>query len=229
MAAKALWYVANRRAELRDEAVAAPAAGELRVRARFGAISRGTERLVFEGRVPESEFERMRAPFMAGDVPVSGQIRLFDRRHGGGGAAARPHGVRAASASERVRRAGAGRRGGAGRRAAAARGARRQYGDGAQRGLGRRARARRTASRSSAAVWSGSWSRGCARGCRAPQVTVVDVAPGARRAGARVRRGLRDARRRARGLRCRLPCQRQRRRACHRAAARRRGGARSWS
>ncbi len=69
MASKALWYVANRRAELRDEAVAAPAAGELRVRARFGAISRGTERLVFEGRVPESEFERMRAPFMAGAFP----------------------------------------------------------------------------------------------------------------------------------------------------------------
>jgi NADPH:quinone reductase-like Zn-dependent oxidoreductase len=69
MASKALWYVANKRAELRDEAVAAPSAGELLVRARFGAVSRGTERLVFEGRVPESEFERMRAPFMAGMFP----------------------------------------------------------------------------------------------------------------------------------------------------------------
>ena len=69
MASKALWYVAKKRAELRDEAVAAPAAGELLVRARFGAVSRGTERLVFEGRVPESEFERMRAPFMAGTFP----------------------------------------------------------------------------------------------------------------------------------------------------------------
>ena len=69
MAAKALWYVGKKRAELRDEAVAAPAAGELRVRARFGAVSRGTERLIFEGRVPESEFERMRAPFMGGAFP----------------------------------------------------------------------------------------------------------------------------------------------------------------
>src|SRR6187402_1426987 len=69
MASKALWYVANKRAELRNEAVPAPAAGELLVRARFGAVSRGTERLVFEGRVPESEFERMRAPFMAGAFP----------------------------------------------------------------------------------------------------------------------------------------------------------------
>jgi hypothetical protein len=69
MASKALWYVAKKRAELRDETVAAPAVGELLVRARFGAVSRGTERLVFEARVPESEFERMRAPFMAGTFP----------------------------------------------------------------------------------------------------------------------------------------------------------------
>ena len=69
MAAKALWYVANGRAELREEAVAAPAAGEVRVRALFGAVSRGTERLVYEGRVPDSEYERMRAPFMAGRFP----------------------------------------------------------------------------------------------------------------------------------------------------------------
>jgi threonine dehydrogenase-like Zn-dependent dehydrogenase len=43
--------------------------GEVRVRALFGAISRGTEALVLAGRVPESEFERMRAPFMAGHFP----------------------------------------------------------------------------------------------------------------------------------------------------------------
>ncbi len=41
----------------------------MRVRALCGAISRGTEALVFAGRVPESEFERMRAPFMAGHFP----------------------------------------------------------------------------------------------------------------------------------------------------------------
>jgi hypothetical protein len=69
MAPQALWYVARRQSELREEAVAAPGAGELRIRARFGAISRGTERLIFEGRVPETEFERMRAPFMGGVFP----------------------------------------------------------------------------------------------------------------------------------------------------------------
>lgn len=35
----------------------------------FGAISRGTERLVSSGEVPPSEFDRMRAPFQSGDFP----------------------------------------------------------------------------------------------------------------------------------------------------------------
>ena len=35
----------------------------------YSAISRGTESLVFGGRVPVGEFQRMRAPFMAGDFP----------------------------------------------------------------------------------------------------------------------------------------------------------------
>jgi hypothetical protein len=67
--AQALWYVAPGRAEIRPEAVAAIAAGEVRVRALHGALSRGTERLVFAGRVPASEFERMRAPLMGGKFP----------------------------------------------------------------------------------------------------------------------------------------------------------------
>src|ERR1051326_1302670 len=67
--ARALWYVGPGRAELRPETVGAPAPGEVGVRALFGALSRGTERLVASGRVPPSEFERMRAPFMAGTFP----------------------------------------------------------------------------------------------------------------------------------------------------------------
>jgi NADPH:quinone reductase-like Zn-dependent oxidoreductase len=66
---QALWYVGPGRSELREEPVAAPGASEVRVRARFGAISRGTERLVFHGRVPPSEYERMRSPFMGGGFP----------------------------------------------------------------------------------------------------------------------------------------------------------------
>ena len=67
--AQALWYVAPGRAEIRRERVAAPGAGEVRVRALHGALSRGTERLVFSGRLPASEHERMRAPHMGGQFP----------------------------------------------------------------------------------------------------------------------------------------------------------------
>jgi threonine dehydrogenase-like Zn-dependent dehydrogenase len=66
---QALWYVGAGRAELRPERVPAPAPGEVRVRALFGAISRGTERLVFEGRVPPSQYQRMRGPHMGGTFP----------------------------------------------------------------------------------------------------------------------------------------------------------------
>jgi len=67
--AEALWYSGPGQADIRQELLAAPGAGEVRVRALYGAISRGTEALVLAGRVPESEFERMRAPFMAGNFP----------------------------------------------------------------------------------------------------------------------------------------------------------------
>jgi NADPH:quinone reductase-like Zn-dependent oxidoreductase len=67
--AEALWYSAPGQADIRQEALAPPGADEVRVRALFGAVSRGTEALVLAGRVPVSEFERMRAPFMAGNFP----------------------------------------------------------------------------------------------------------------------------------------------------------------
>jgi NADPH:quinone reductase-like Zn-dependent oxidoreductase len=67
--AEALWYTAPGIAGIRSETLAPPAAHEVRVRALFGAVSRGTEALVLAGRVPVSEFERMRAPFMAGAFP----------------------------------------------------------------------------------------------------------------------------------------------------------------
>lgn len=66
---RALWYVAPGRAEIRAEPAEPPGAGQVRLRAVASALSRGTERLVFAGRVPESEFERMRAPFMSGAFP----------------------------------------------------------------------------------------------------------------------------------------------------------------
>ncbi len=67
--AQALWYTAPGKAEIRPEPVPALPDGHVRVRAVASALSRGTERLVFAGKVPESEYERMRAPFMSGAFP----------------------------------------------------------------------------------------------------------------------------------------------------------------
>ena len=69
MMASALWYEAAGAAVLREESLPEPALDEARVATRWGAISRGTERLIFEGRVPASERQRMRAPFQQGDFP----------------------------------------------------------------------------------------------------------------------------------------------------------------
>jgi NADPH:quinone reductase-like Zn-dependent oxidoreductase len=68
--ARAFWIAAPGRGEIRPEVLPAPAAGEVVVRAVYGAISRGTEALVFQGRVPVSEYDRMRAPFQAGRFPA---------------------------------------------------------------------------------------------------------------------------------------------------------------
>ena len=67
--AQALWYTAPGRAEIHEEKLAAPGPAEVRVRALYGALSRGTESLVLSGRVPQSEYGRMRGPFMGGNFP----------------------------------------------------------------------------------------------------------------------------------------------------------------
>jgi threonine dehydrogenase-like Zn-dependent dehydrogenase len=69
-AAAAFWVAAPGRGEIRHETLATPAAGEVLVRTLYSGISRGTESLVFEGRIPASERTRMRAPFQAGDFPA---------------------------------------------------------------------------------------------------------------------------------------------------------------
>jgi threonine dehydrogenase-like Zn-dependent dehydrogenase len=49
--------------------VPAPGPGEVLVRTRYTGVSRGTETLVFTGRVPASQYATMRAPFQEGDFP----------------------------------------------------------------------------------------------------------------------------------------------------------------
>ena len=81
----ALWYASRGRAELRPAPLPPPGFGEARVRTLWSALSRGTERLVFEGHISMFENERMRAPMQDGDFPFPGQIRLQRCRDGRGG------------------------------------------------------------------------------------------------------------------------------------------------
>jgi hypothetical protein len=68
--ARAFWVAAPGRGEIRDEELSNPVDGQVVVRALYSGISRGTEALVFNGRVPPDERERMRAPFQKGDFPA---------------------------------------------------------------------------------------------------------------------------------------------------------------
>ena len=67
--ARAFWVSEPGRGELRSEQLRPPGAGEVLVRALYSAISRGTESLVFHGRVPLSEALRMRCPHQLGEFP----------------------------------------------------------------------------------------------------------------------------------------------------------------
>jgi threonine dehydrogenase-like Zn-dependent dehydrogenase len=69
-AARAYWLTAPGVGELRPVTVPSPAPDEVLVRTVCSAVSRGTETLVFEGRVPESQYATMRAPFQEGDFPA---------------------------------------------------------------------------------------------------------------------------------------------------------------
>lgn len=67
--AKAFWIQSPGHGALCEESLPVPRDDEALVKARFSGISRGTEALVFAGRVPVSEYQRMRAPFQEGDFP----------------------------------------------------------------------------------------------------------------------------------------------------------------
>lgn len=68
--ARAFWIAAPGRGEIRPEPLPVPSPDEVVVRALYSGISRGTEALVFQGRIPASEYERMRAPFQSGSFPA---------------------------------------------------------------------------------------------------------------------------------------------------------------
>jgi threonine dehydrogenase-like Zn-dependent dehydrogenase len=66
----AFWLAEPGRGEIRPVKVPEPGPGEVLVRTLHTGVSRGTETLVFTGRVPESQWSAMRAPFQEGDFPA---------------------------------------------------------------------------------------------------------------------------------------------------------------
>jgi NADPH:quinone reductase-like Zn-dependent oxidoreductase len=67
--ARAFWLAEPGRGEIRSTVLGPPMEGQLRIRALVSAVSRGTESLVFRGRVPASQYEAMRCPHQEGDFP----------------------------------------------------------------------------------------------------------------------------------------------------------------
>jgi threonine dehydrogenase-like Zn-dependent dehydrogenase len=68
---QAFWITGPGQGVLRKEVLPAgpPDPGSVLVRALYSGISRGTESLVFTGKVPPSQYTSMRAPFQKGDFP----------------------------------------------------------------------------------------------------------------------------------------------------------------
>lgn len=65
--ASAFWIFGPGQGALRTEAIRMPNQNEVLVETIASGVSRGTEALVFQGLVPKSQHERMRAPFQEGD------------------------------------------------------------------------------------------------------------------------------------------------------------------
>jgi 2-desacetyl-2-hydroxyethyl bacteriochlorophyllide A dehydrogenase len=93
MMARAYWAIAPFKGEIRELALAPPGPGEALVRTLASGISLGTETLVAQGAVPQSEWQRMRCPFQEGQFPfpvkygyaavgtvVAGPAHLLGRR-----------------------------------------------------------------------------------------------------------------------------------------------------
>lgn len=68
--ARAFWLAAPGRGEIRSAPLPAIGPDDVLIRTAASAISRGTESLVFQGRVPPSEYQQMRCPFQDGDFPA---------------------------------------------------------------------------------------------------------------------------------------------------------------
>ena len=68
--ARAFWITGPGQSEIRAEPLGRCSPDEVRVRALYSGVSRGTEALVFRGEVPPGEYARMRTPFQSGEFPA---------------------------------------------------------------------------------------------------------------------------------------------------------------
>jgi threonine dehydrogenase-like Zn-dependent dehydrogenase len=68
--ARAFWIAAPLHGEIREERLPVPGPGQVLVRTLWSAVSRGSESLVFRGKVPPSEYSRMRCPHQEGEFPA---------------------------------------------------------------------------------------------------------------------------------------------------------------
>lgn len=69
MNARTLWCEAVGRGVLRGSSLPDPGLGEVRVRAVLSGVSKGTERLIWAGRVPVDQHDAMRGPHQKGEFP----------------------------------------------------------------------------------------------------------------------------------------------------------------
>ncbi|WP_310621537.1 zinc-dependent alcohol dehydrogenase [Flexibacterium corallicola] len=66
---RSLWYTRNQTLEIFSEKLSEDSGNCIQLKTVASGISTGTEALVYNGMIPESEYERMRAPFQAGNFP----------------------------------------------------------------------------------------------------------------------------------------------------------------
>jgi len=67
--ARSLWYEAPGKADIRSDRINPAPNGNLTIETHYSGLSRGTERLVWSGSVPASEWQRMTAPYQDGSFP----------------------------------------------------------------------------------------------------------------------------------------------------------------
>lgn len=68
--ARAFWVAEPKRGEIRPEPLPEIGPGDVLVRAQYGAISRGTETLIYNGRAPQDDLNHLWNPFVSGQFPA---------------------------------------------------------------------------------------------------------------------------------------------------------------